>query len=33
MSERSQPNWDAKYFSLGFWVAVALCAIVLWMTA
>ncbi len=31
MSERRQNDRDAKYFSLGFWVAVALCALVMWM--
>ena len=29
MSYRGQMLRDGKYFSLGFWVAVALCAIVL----
>lgn len=31
MSHERETKRDAKYFSLGFWVAVALCAIVLWV--
>lgn len=31
MSDRRQLDRNAKYFSLGFWVAVALCIFALWV--
>lgn len=33
MSHGRETGRVAKYFSLGFWVAVALCALVLWVRA